>query len=167
MGWWWNFELFEFWTGKGGQRGEKREKERITRKRTGQDRPPTSFGLKVALFAVNLQHSLTRPDIQLVVGLVVQRIHEKNWNWWSLGQTPSVRNGRDLAYTPFTRSSKHRADVEQTSSKTKHTWSIAYMKQTSNNHQAIIEQTSSRRQAINTWIMNTFARCLLDVRLVV
>jgi len=42
--------------------------------------------------------------------------------------------------------SKHRADVKQTLS----------------NQRANIEQKSSRRRAISTFILNTFARCLLD-----
>jgi len=67
-----------------------------------------------------------------------------------------------MLYTPFTQSSKYRANIDQTSSKNEAYITIAYIKQTSSKHRANIEQTSSRRQAISTCILNTFARCLLD-----
>jgi len=58
-----------------------------------------------------------------------------------------VRTGLRKAYTPFTRSSKHRANIEQTSSKRRENieliWSMHKAWLTRSKHRASIEQTLS------------------------
>ena len=66
-------------------------------------------------------------------------------------------------YTPFTRSSKHRTNM-------KHKYSIAYTKQISSKHQANIEQTSSwlvqlTRASSSSQLVEPASSCKRGIRL--